>query len=172
MSEALSLAGPQPELRYTTREAWMIAFVDRVAPRFELETGTKRPKIRVSIGRTGSKRTLGETWADVSSEDSTREIFIRPTQSDPVRVAGILMHELAHAFLPADVKHKAAFKRLGEAVGLVGKPTEMLPGPILQKELETIVAELGPFPPCGPQHESHHQAADAPPEGVLSNHEL
>ena len=129
-----------------TREEWMMSLIDELAPRYVKQSGTTRPKVRVSIGRTTKKNFIGECWHASLSGDKTREIFIRPDQHDPLAVAGILAHELVHAFLPPEAMHGAEFKALGLAVGLEGKPTAMGPGEELAKELKAICKKLGAFP--------------------------
>lgn len=132
--------------KFATREAWMTALVEKLTPRLAEASGRPVPKVRVSVGRTSKKKYIGECWHAEASADQTREIFIRPDQDDPVEVAGILAHELVHAFLPPDAKHGISFKRLGKAIGLEGKPTEMHPGTALTGELTVICNTLGPFP--------------------------
>lgn len=132
--------------KHATREAWMLDIVAQLLPIYEKHAEGRPPKIRVSIGRTSKKSYLGECWHAEHSADNTREIFIRPDQDDPHEVAGILAHELVHAFLPKGTKHGKVFKRLGEAVGLEGKPTCMSPGKELKETLRGFVKSAGAFP--------------------------
>lgn len=132
--------------KHSTREAWMQEVIAHLVPKYVEASGLDSPKVRVSVGRTSKKRAIGECWHAVASKDATREIFIRPDQDDAIEVCSILAHELVHAFLPPTAKHGAQFARLGTAVGLVGKPTEMGAGPELRAELAMIVEKIGEFP--------------------------
>lgn len=128
--------------KFTTREEWMTALVARLLPRYIAAAEVDEPpRIRVSLGRTSTKKAIGECW-----HAKAREIFIRPDHDAPLEVADIISHEMVHAFLPADAGHGTAFKRLGMKVGLTGKPTEMEAGPELLGDLKKLCRELGRFP--------------------------
>jgi hypothetical protein len=77
-----------------------------------------------------------------------RAIFIFPTIDDPVEVIATLLHEMVHAALPPEVKHKGPFKKAVKALGLAGKATATFaePGSPLHDKITALAQELGPYP--------------------------
>lgn len=139
------------EPKYETREQWLYAAVDILRPAFKQAGNPVPEEVRVSWGFTGSrnsrKHVLGSCWAAEASADGHREIFISPTaEPEPMFILGILAHELCHACLPHDVKHKKEFVELGKSVLLEGKATEMGPGLEFESKYAEPVKSLGPFP--------------------------
>lgn len=133
------------------REAWLTELVLRLSPLLE-QQGKKMPKFRVSCGwpstrakaRNGAR--IGECWMPEASADGTNEIFITPVLGDPVRIADVVLHEMAHAALPPGVGHKAPFAKLAKTLGLEGKPTSTEAGDKLKIKLKEITDELGEYP--------------------------
>ncbi len=137
--------------KYATREEWLHAVKDRLAPKF-LEVSAPLPSnIRVtcgfpSHGATGRQSFVaGECWPDTASTDKVFEIFISP-RLDAFRAGGVLVHELCHAADRCKHAHKAPFAKIAKAMGLVGKITGTKAGPELTKDLERILREVGPYP--------------------------
>lgn len=131
---------------FKTREEWLTEFVDFMRPVFE-DAGKPLSKVRVACGMTTSRNADGECFHSECSEDGTREIFISPTQSDPVAVCHILIHELCHAALPEDVTHGPEFKKLATTMGLEGRMTSTTPCEELRKALEDFIPKyLGEYP--------------------------
>ena len=58
----------------------------------------------------------------------------------------VLVHELVHVADDCKSGHKGAFKRNALAVGLIGKMTATVAGPLLQPKLQKIADNLGPYP--------------------------
>jgi hypothetical protein len=81
-----------------------------------------------------------ECWSNLASADNTTEIFICPSQSEPVAVLAILLHELVHAAVGLECGHKGAFKRVALALGLEGKMTATYPGVKLASDLPSLPA--------------------------------
>ncbi len=110
------------------------------------------PSIKVSTGWPSSKafssksRALGECWHHETLKQDASHIFISPYLSDSVEVLATLIHEIGHAILPAEAKHKAPFKRYMTAVDLVGKPTATSPGDILKSFLDLLINRIGTYP--------------------------
>lgn len=133
------------------REHWLHAFASEAAPRFEAEGAPLPQKLRISVGwpsrgGTGARRpVIGECWYPEASTDGHTEIFISPTHASERDAASTLTHELVHAAQP-DAGHGPAFKRLGKALGLEGKPTEMQGGPDWERWALPILERLGPMP--------------------------
>ena len=134
-----------------TREEWLNKMVSRLKPRFEAQSATIPALLRVSIGfpsrgaLSSKHRRIGECWNAEASSDEHHEIFLSPLL-DLSETCSTLMHELVHACLPPKTKHGPAFKRLGEAVGLTGRPSSMSAGPTLAEELARMAIEIGPWP--------------------------
>lgn len=148
-------ATPAPTASFEgTREQWLNAFVDRARPAFKAAGHELPEKVRVSVGFTGARgggKVLGACWHEEASTDGTREIFVVPTIDDSALIAGVLTHELCHTLFGPDEKHGKRFKASGAAVGLVGKPTAMLPPQDGEKGAwhewaDPILADLGPIP--------------------------
>lgn len=137
------------ENKHDSRENWLRSATDILRPYFA-ECGHDLPeKIRFAIafpstGRQGKR--VGECWHFSASADETTEIIIRADIANPVEVLGILVHELAHAALPADAGHGKLYKAAAVAIGLTGPMRSAMPGPLLQNRLTEIAESLGPLP--------------------------
>jgi hypothetical protein len=81
---------------------------------------------------------VGEHWSARASADQTHEILISPVIDDPVRVLGILVHELAHASTDGD-GHKGRFPALVKALSLEGKPTATVEGERFKAEYQPLL---------------------------------
>jgi hypothetical protein len=103
----------------------------------------------VAIGFTSGGRTSnanGECWHSSASTDKVFEILITPDQHEPIQVAAILAHELAHAAAGFKHKHKGDFAKCVAALGLVRPFTSSVPGPEFAALVQPFLAELGPLP--------------------------
>lgn len=131
-----------------TREDWLMRLADAVRPWFE-DFDHTIPPVRISIGfpSTGrnSKR-IGECWHSDASADHHSEIFIHPAMSDPMRIAGVVVHELCHAVLGPEAKHGPVFRKLATALGLEGKMTATTESDAFKHRIAPILDELGPYP--------------------------
>ncbi len=132
--------------KHTTREGWMMSFVEHVKPVFK-SLKHPLPTVRVSCGMPSRKRVGGVCYHSICSEDSAREIFVSAGKDNSIDVLQILIHELCHAALPDDAKHGPAFCSLAKQVGLEGKMTESVPSEELVKCLHTFIkSTLGKYP--------------------------
>jgi len=144
-------------MRFKTREEWLNAMTAALRPKFKAN-GTPIPaKVHISCawpssGATARKnRRMGECWAAASSEGGYAEIFITPTLSDPVKVGGVLVHELLHAALDAQfpddhIAHGSKFKRAMAPLGMNGKATATGESAELKRELVALAKKLGKYP--------------------------
>jgi hypothetical protein len=135
-------------LNAINREDWLQAVAERMAPWFG-DLGCPLPKVRMAVGFTsGGKRTkrIGECWSSQSSADGTCEIFIVPTIDDASRVADILAHELVHAAVGTAAKHGPIFRRVARAIGLQGRMTATIAGPLFLERVAPILTAVGPLP--------------------------
>src|SRR5580704_6781485 len=109
------------------RETWLHAVADRLRPIFTAHGATIPDKIRLACGFPSTRafsakhRRLGECWSGAASADEHVEIMISPVLDDPMRVAGVLAHELIHA--TGRHGHRGPFAELARAIGLEGKMT-------------------------------------------------
>lgn len=130
------------------RETWLNEMAQRMAPRFE-ELGFKLPPFRVAVGFTSagkSKKVGGECWHSSRSEDKRFEILISPIQAESVKVACTLAHELTHAAVGFQHKHKGDFAKVMKALGAEGPMTATVPGPAFAEWVAPFIAELGALP--------------------------
>jgi hypothetical protein len=137
-------------MAHTTRETYLASATEHLAPLFTAQ-GYPLPSVRASVGipaggKGGKLKRIGECWSNLASADNTTEIFICPSQSDPVAVLAILLHELVHAAVGLKCGHKGAFKRVAVALGLEGKMTATYPGVKLASDLADLASTLGEYP--------------------------
>ena len=66
--------------------------------------------------------------------------------SDPMRVAGVLAHELVHATVGTQHGHKGPFTKLAKAIGLEGKMTATTEGDAFKQAVAPILEAVGPYP--------------------------
>ena len=131
-----------------TREDWLMKVTEGFRPVFD-ELGHKLPPVRMAIGfpSTGARgKRIGECWSDVCSGDNTHEIFIHPSIDNPMRVAGILVHELVHAAVGIPAGHGPKFRKLAVALGLEGKMTATTEGEAFKQTAQPILDKAGPLP--------------------------
>lgn len=143
-----AVAAPKPA--QTTREAWLVSFMDLARSKF-VEVGAELPsKVRVSVGfpsKGNRSKVIGECWTNTVSADGAVEIFIRPSlQSDASRVADVLTHELIHAALGIAEGHGPKFRAVMKRLGLEGKATATIAGPGWIEWAQPILDALGPLP--------------------------
>jgi hypothetical protein len=134
----------------TQREAWLNEVATLLLPEFRRVAGIKvYPKFRVSCGfpSTGRRsRRIGECWAPDASKDAVHEIFIHPGQDDPVEVAAILTHEIAHAVAGIPAKHGPEFKKLIKPLGLEGRACATVPGESFKQMISPLLRKAGKYP--------------------------
>jgi hypothetical protein len=137
-------------MKHSTRETYLASATEYLAPLFTAH-GFPLPAVRASVGipaggKGGKLKRIGECWSNLASADNTTEIFICPSQSEPVAVLAILLHELVHAAVGLKCGHKGAFKRVAVALGLEGKMTATVPGERLATHLLHLSDLLGDYP--------------------------
>jgi hypothetical protein len=131
-----------------TRDQWLADFITLGRPLFS-NVGKPLPaNIRAAIcpPHRAKMKYIGLCWSDVVSEDAGREIWITAAETDPVRVAGILVHELCHAALPHSEKHGKRFRALATSLGLIGPMRATTEGEAFKKLWAGILERLGPLP--------------------------
>lgn len=132
-----------------TREGWLLQAVDALRPLFEPYGKPVPDTLLVSIGyakRPG--KGIGWCYPSSATEDEHSTIFLSPelTSEEPVKILGVLLHELIHAADGGASGHKGWFASTAKGVGLTGKMTATTVGEALTADLEQLVMLLGPFP--------------------------
>jgi hypothetical protein len=135
---------------HETREGWLLAARRSLETRFFCSPGETLPE-RVACGcgwMRASSKAIGQCFPASRAADKTIQIWICPTQDEPVSVLATLLHELGHAAVGVEHAHKKPFRAFQKRVGLAGKPTATFaePGTELHKVLEALATELGPYP--------------------------
>lgn len=132
------------------REEWLTTLAQQVEPWFREYTlgGYKLTCGWPSRFGTGRKlRRVGECHSKVLSKSGVFEIFVSPVLDNPLEVAGTVCHELAHIAAGIEAGHGYGFQKVCKRLGLTkGKPTQVMPGAILNERLDKIIAQLGPYP--------------------------
>jgi hypothetical protein len=127
------------------RETWLTSLAEAMAPKFAEVGHPLEVKVRLTLSLL-PKKVIGRCYSEDSSADKTHEILIRVDQDEPMRVAGIVCHELVHAAVGLECGHRGAFKRCAKALGLTGKMTATQEGPEFEAWVQPILDQLGPFP--------------------------
>ncbi len=135
-------------------EAWLNRLADRMKPWFTALDKPLPAKLRIALGFTSmGKRSnrIGECWDNLCSADGHFEIFIRPDLVEspatmPGQIASILAHELVHAAVGITSKHGPKFAKVAKALGLVGKMTATVAGPLFIEKIEPMLIAVGELP--------------------------
>jgi hypothetical protein len=139
-------------MTHLTREAWLAAAVQELRPWLAEAGKPVDAHVRIAMGfpsvrpLAASRRSIGECWDVTCSSDGSAEILISPLLIDPTEILGVVLHELSHAALGTKVGHRGPFKRLVQALGLVGKVTATEVGDELCERLEPVLIRLGDLP--------------------------
>jgi hypothetical protein len=134
------------------RETWLHAVAERLRPIFASHGATIPNNIRLTCGLpsvrafSANRQSLGQCWPDANSADGHFEIMISPVLDDPMRVAGVLAHELVHATVGIRFGHKGPFANLARAIGLEGKMTATTEGDAFKQAVAPILEAVGPYP--------------------------
>jgi hypothetical protein len=136
-----------------TREQWLQLALKKLAPLFrEAGHDISDLNIQVSVGfpsrrALGAKRrTIGQCWPPEAAADGSAQIFISPVLDEPVKVLGVLVHEIVHAVVGCEHKHKAPFAKVAKQMGLTGKMTATEESPELVEKLKAILAKMDSYP--------------------------
>lgn len=156
-----------PEPLHPTREAWMLAAVEKMRPWY-VEAGLQAvPDVSISIGWAGGrgskKGVRGQCWASHTTANGIPAIFVTPDQSDPFTILGIILHEMNHASDDGLSGHKGTFAKQAAALGFV-KPWTSSEGKTdeLAERLKGLLADLGPFPHGAITDKSHGLTGQSP----------
>jgi hypothetical protein len=139
--------------KYPYKEQWLHEALERfIRPHFSDAGYTVPEHVRISTGWPSrgalarKKRTVGQAWSTESSGDGVHETIISLYLDDPIKVLGVLIHEVCHHVVGVDQGHGKAFVDCMEAVGLCGKPTSTQESDWLVSKLGAWKQALGPYP--------------------------
>jgi len=93
-----------------------------------------------------AKKVLGVCFKRSESADGTNQIFITPNESDPVRVAAILLHELLHAADDCASGHRGDFAKWAREAGFETPLTKLHMSERLTEKLQGVVNAHGAYP--------------------------
>lgn len=135
---------------HTTREGWLVDATGLLGTEFFTSKGHKVPaKLQVACGwPKASRRAVGQCWSPNASADETTQMYISPTEAEPVEVLDTLLHEMVHAVVGCEHGHKGPFRLLAKEIGFAGKmaSTYAEKGSDLEAKLIGIADQLGPYP--------------------------
>ena len=135
---------------HTTREGWLVDAISHLDTEFFDGRGHKVPaKLQVACGwPKTSQRAVGQCWSPSASADETTQMYISPTEAEPVKVLDTLLHEMIHAVVGCEHGHKGPFKEMAKAFGFSGpmKSTFAAAGSVLEASLVSISEKLGAYP--------------------------
>lgn len=133
---------------HVTRESWLQAGVGLLKEQlFDPREYHLPPVIRVSCGLCPGKA-IGICMDPDCVEDGSIAIFLDPRLNDSIELLATLLHELCHASVGIECRHKGAFVKIIRDLGLEGKPTAtvVLPETELHATLTGIALILGEYP--------------------------
>ena len=140
-------------IKTRTREVWLNTMARRLAPLFREAGHALPPNLRISCGwpsrralASSTGRFIGQCFPVEASADQATEVFVSPCVGDAATAAAVLVHELVHAVDGCQHGHRAEFRKIALAVGLQGKMTSTTAGPDLEKRLNALIEQTGPYP--------------------------
>lgn len=135
-----------------TREQWLIDLAALLASEIFEPAGYQVPdRMRYTCGWPSTRSTaklarIGECWTPICSADGTVEIMISPMLDDPMRIAGVLAHEMIHASVGVEHGHRKLFSQAMRAIGLEGKPTATTESEAFKRAVTPMLEKLGDYP--------------------------
>ena len=136
------------------REQWLCKIAEALLPLFEKQGFDKHPVVRIGVGfpTTGVRgKAVGECHDARASKDCVHEIIISPKLDDGEEVAGVVAHELCHAYLQSSFPeehcgHGKKFRKLAVGIGLTGPMRSTDPGESFKRFLQPVLATIGDYP--------------------------
>jgi hypothetical protein len=134
---------------FKTREAWLLAAVTKLHPLLKKHDVQMPEKYAVSCGFAKARtKAIGQCWSPECTKDETTHMFVCPSIQTAIGVLDVLIHEMIHAAVGVECRHRGKFRKVAKAIGLEGKMTATFVGKDnpLMPTLEKISAALGPYP--------------------------
>ena len=153
MAAKQAKTGPPRHLKakHCYKEQWLAEAV-KLARDLFTECGYEVPEhVRISTGwpsrqAMSKKRRIGEAWHYGCSGDGVHEVIISLYLDDPVKVLGVLIHELVHVTVGVQHGHRKPFADCAKAVGLTKPWTATGESDWLRARLEKWAKQLGQYP--------------------------
>jgi len=145
-----------------SREEWLTLAVQFILDDIFRPVVTVRDtlEVRVGMGFIPDTKTTGRIEGAClpshRSEGDYNEIYIVPMLNDSLRVLTVLCHELVHAIDNCENKHGKPFRDIAREVGMIAPFTEAHASIDLTRDLNDIIAILGPIP--------HSKVKPSPPK--------
>lgn len=139
-------------VKHKLREVWLDKAMVKVRAHFKDAGYTVPDNVRIGVGwpsksAMGTKtRRIGEAWSNSCSKDGSHEIIISLYLDDPIKVLGVLIHEVIHVTVGVEHGHKKPFTDCMKQVGLDGKPTATGETEELVAKLKRWLDVLGAYP--------------------------
>lgn len=134
------------------RQEWIEKALKALRSHFSFY-GYKVPdNIRVTIGwPKGGRTRIGECFFTDASNDEHFEIFVSPVLGQGSihgnhPVIEVIAHEICHTLAGYKAGHKASFKKIATTIGLEGKMTSTVPGPVMLQFIASFEKDNGPYP--------------------------
>jgi len=143
------VAGVTPSME---RHQWLEKALKALRVHFKSFGYDVPENIRVTIGwPKGGRKRIGECHYTANSTDKHFEIFISPELGQNSKygdhpVIEVIAHEICHTIAGYEAAHKAPFKKIATTIGLEGKMTSTLPGPLMRVFIDQFEKEHGPYP--------------------------
>ena len=137
---------------HPTREAWLMAAVERLRPAFSGAGFALPDKVRCTCGwptrgaLSRTRKVLGECASHTISDDGTTEISVSPVLGTGSEALPVLVHELCHAAVGLEEKHRGLFIKCAKKVGLEGPWKSTTAGADLMVRLNALADDLGAYP--------------------------
>lgn len=137
-----------------TREQWLRLVLEWTGQNvFGCGDAPSQPDtVRASVGWPSAgglgkkKRVIGQCWAFECSEGKYSEIFISPYLSSAQEVVETLIHEVCHAAVGVEAKHKGAFVQAAKAVGFTKPWTSTPATEELKNKIGHFLEEVPAYP--------------------------
>lgn len=134
------------------RQEWVEKALVTLRSHFDF-CGYKVPdNLRVTIGfPVGGRKRIGECHYSENSTDQHFELFVSPELGKDSKhgnhpVMEVIAHEICHTIAGHKAGHKAPFKRIATTIGLEGKMTSTVPGPLMLDLISRFENDNGPYP--------------------------
>jgi hypothetical protein len=133
-----------------TRESWLTEAAQHLKEKYFVARNYEFPeKVFISCGFAfKSTKAIGQCFPKEATQNESVQIFVCPSEADPVRVLAILLHEMIHAHLGSGKGHGREFKKVWKDLGFSGKVTTLSldPESTLVSELTEVASHLGDYP--------------------------
>lgn len=143
------VAGESPSME---RQVWLEKALKTLRGHFNANGYSVPDNLRLTIGfPKGGRTRIGECHFTDNSADQHFEIFVSPELGKASKfgdhpVMEVMAHEICHTIAGYEAGHKKPFKVIATRIGLEGKMTSTVPGPIMLNLIKRFEEVNGPYP--------------------------